>query len=337
VPDEQPPDIRDEGRQQSRMTLIALWLLLALVLAIVMYLAFRACGVRLPLLGQLDWCKPVSFSYAPEADPLEMELARLEKRLNDVRQCPVAPNPEPQPEPQPEQAALEPCPEPQDRRVILVTDVSTSMESSINLPADLEQRYNQAIASNNMLGALVLRMQVEAVTGPSRIAVAKDARTRLAADTDPDITFDFYTFAQCGAPDYLGRFEPGERQALMRRIRSVGLGPSTALADAINGIAQRLSGEPDSGEDINIVLLSDGMDTCSGDPCAAARRLNASHPDIPINVVALSRSIGAVQCVADATGGAFYPASEAGNVIQSIREAAVQDLPDHCRDPESGS
>lgn len=346
MPQDLQTDSREDGRGQSRLRLIALWLLLALVVGIALYLAFRACGVRLPLIGQLDWCKPVTFSYTQEGGALEQELARLQRQLNSLRQCPVAvvlpdtaPAPAPSPAPEtPEQVGLGPCPEPQDRRVILVADVSTSMESSINLPADLEQRYNQAIASNILLLARVLRMQVNAVPGPSRIAIAQEAMTRLADDTDADVTFDLFTFAQCGVPDYRGHFARGARQAMVREIQGIELGPSTALADAIDGVTQSLSGDraPEQNEDLNIVLLSDGMDTCNGDPCAAARRLNARFPDIPINVVALSRNIDAVQCVADATGGAFYPATEAGNVIQSIREAADQTVPDHCRDPASG-
>lgn len=332
------PQLRqDEGHRSSRVTLILLWLALVVVLAVVLYLAFRACGIRLPLIGQLDWCKPVTFSHAPDDRSLERELARLQRQLNSVRQCPAEAGPPP-PAPDPGesgQAELGPCPEPRDRRVVLVTDVSTSMDSSINLPAALERRYNQALAANNAILARVLRMQVDAVPGPSRIAIAREAMTRLAEDANADIAFDFYTFAQCGAPAYRGHFERGERQPMIGEIQGIELGPATALADAIDGVTQSLADEggPAANEDINIVLLSDGMDTCNGDPCAAARRLNSRYPGIPVNVVALSRNIGAVQCVAEATGGAFYPATEAGNVVQSIRRAAEQTVPDHCRDP----
>nr|WP_319390339.1 hypothetical protein [uncultured Cohaesibacter sp.] len=47
-----------------------------------------------------------------------------------------------------------------------------------------------------------------------------------------------------------------------------------------------------------IILVSDGKDTCDGDPCAAARQ----NADIEIDVVSLGGG-DALACVANATGG----------------------------------
>lgn len=57
-----------------------------------------------------------------------------------------------------------------------------------------------------------------------------------------------------------------------------------------------------------ILLLSDGEDSCGGDPCAVIQRIKADHPDlgIRIDVVALDvarRAQRQLACLADLTGG----------------------------------
>ena len=69
-----------------------------------------------------------------------------------------------------------------------------------------------------------------------------------------------------------------------------------------------------------MVVVSDGGDTCGGDPCAAARAAKAVKPDLTINVIDLSGGTdgGVLRCVADAGGGKVFAPSSARPDVDPI-------------------
>lgn len=75
-----------------------------------------------------------------------------------------------------------------------------------------------------------------------------------------------------------------------------------------------------------IILVSDGMETCSGDPCKVAIRLKRRYPDISIDVIGYDLSsedpsaINNLKCVALATRGRFFTADNPEQLLRSIRE-----------------
>src|SRR3546814_14980055 len=87
-------------------------------------------------------------------------------------------------------------------------------------------------------------------------------------------------------------------------FESVGFsnGGGTALARASERAGKVVAND---GESV-IVVVSDGEETCHGDPCAAARALKAAKPNAIINVIAISgdgQGRQVIPCVAPATGG----------------------------------
>jgi Ca-activated chloride channel family protein len=77
-----------------------------------------------------------------------------------------------------------------------------------------------------------------------------------------------------------------------------------------------------------IVLISDGRDTCGpADPCAVARTL--AGRDVPSRVHTIGVSLSEqsarneLRCIAEATGGTFAEALDAGSVARALRKAAA--------------
>ena len=73
----------------------------------------------------------------------------------------------------------------------------------------------------------------------------------------------------------------------------------------------------------NIVLISDGMETCGRDPCALAEALKANNIDMQFNVVGFGvgndwQAKAQLKCVAAATSGKYYDADSAGQLSNSI-------------------
>lgn len=75
-----------------------------------------------------------------------------------------------------------------------------------------------------------------------------------------------------------------------------------------------------------IVLVSDGKETCAGDPCVLARRLKEADADLTIHTVgfgvdATTRS--QLHCIASAGGGSYFDAESASGLSESMMSAAT--------------
>ena len=83
------------------------------------------------------------------------------------------------------------------------------------------------------------------------------------------------------------------------------------------------------GDKNSIVLLTDGIEECNGDPCAAAQSVKDMGLDLKINIVGFtldSRQRETIECMATATGGLYYDAADAGallGALTEVTEAAV--------------
>jgi hypothetical protein len=75
-----------------------------------------------------------------------------------------------------------------------------------------------------------------------------------------------------------------------------------------------------------IVLLSDGRETCKGDPCAAARALASADARLVIHVVGLGVDAATrtqLQCVASVARGAYFDANTGQDLAERLARAAV--------------
>lgn len=91
--------------------------------------------------------------------------------------------------------------------------------------------------------------------------------------------------------------------ALGQRLRALMPRGKTPLADALRRAAAEI---PATAEEADIVLVTDGLETCGGDPCAVAAELAAEGVPIRAHVVGFGLTEGEVRqiaCVAENTGG----------------------------------
>ena len=98
-------------------------------------------------------------------------------------------------------------------------------------------------------------------------------------------------------------------------------GGRTPLAESVQLALHSLKQSPRPAQ---IVVLTDGEDTCGGDPCRLARRIKAQTPGINIHVVGFrlpsnSESTG-VRCLAGETGGMFVTAETTDELTYVLRQ-----------------
>ncbi len=218
------------------------------------------------------------------------------------------------------------CADPAAVDVAIVVDTSLSMLWPGSMDAAAEAATMQRIERE--AGPLdepagrerLLRELTATPASEQRMEVAR--RTALAVlDTMPArARVQLFSFTGAGVPlgqaprvscevSAIGQFDNSSRarlQAALRGLQSDAQG--TPLALSIERGAAAVRNRPPETPGM-VVVITDGTETCSGDPCAAARVARNADPGLTISVVDIA-SNRQVECLAEATGGrVFSPAA----------------------------
>lgn len=97
----------------------------------------------------------------------------------------------------------------------------------------------------------------------------------------------------------------------------------TPLSAAVKRAAEELRTSEDKA---NVILITDGLETCKADPCAVAAELKKSAIGLTVHVVGfgLSDAEGKqVACVAENTGGKYFPASDAKGLEDALKRTVA--------------
>ena len=117
-----------------------------------------------------------------------------------------------------------------------------------------------------------------------------------------------------------GKAAPATLEAV-RKVTAQGYTPITWVIEQAAG---DLANE--SSADKLVVLVSDGKETCEGDPCAAARALASSGAKVAIHTIGFGVDSAArlqLECIAKATGGTYFPAESAADLAAALKTATV--------------
>lgn len=93
----------------------------------------------------------------------------------------------------------------------------------------------------------------------------------------------------------------------------------TPLTEAVRQAAVALRVQERGG---TIILVTDGIETCGGDPCALAAELEATNTAFTAHVVGFDLRTPSerarVACIAERTGGLFVPAADADELARAL-------------------
>jgi hypothetical protein len=131
----------------------------------------------------------------------------------------------------------------------------------------------------------------------------------------------------------VGYFGPEQRGALVARLRGLRApkADETTGAPLADGIAKAARMVDGVKRDAMMLVISDGEESCRGDPCAAAAAVARAKPRLCINVLYITGT-GAGDCVARATGGKVFTARNAREVTTMMNRAAQDAMaPAACR------
>ncbi|MFZ1414657.1 MAG: VWA domain-containing protein [Defluviicoccus sp.] len=225
---------------------------------------------------------------------------------------------------------LPPCPG--ERSPEEAPDVAIVLDSSgsMGFPASMTNRdVRSEIARQIMQGVFgpAAGMVMPRHSGPSRLDEAKKGINNVVRSLPGDVDVGLVVLKRCPTADNLGFFPPSQRGALTRQVDGLRPMQGTPLAQGITQAGSMVEGGKAPGV---IVVISDGEDSCGGDPCQAARALKAAKPNVTINVVDIVGS-NAARCVAQVTGGQILTPEDGLAFEKTIRKATTEALkPPHC-------
>lgn len=133
-------------------------------------------------------------------------------------------------------------------------------------------------------------------------------------------------YADCQQSALLVPIGKNNRRSVIEKVRTLrahGLTPLTyALTQAEHDL--RYCNGPKT-----IILISDGAETCGGDPCAYIDRLAQLGIKIKVDIVGLGlkrdhEAKAQLGCIAKASGGNYYDANTAADLVNSISNSVKQ-------------
>lgn len=242
--------------------------------------------------------------------------------------------------PPPVARPVEPCSTaplgPRPGEVALLFDASGSMRYSLGASEDEIEQLNGRFSFSQLMRQFATPPQAQhpevrrLTREPTRISTARQAAVAVVERMPPDLGIGLVMADQCPQARSLGMFAPPRRPALVESLQRIEPRLGTPLADGLAKAARLVDG---TSQEALIVVISDGTESCGGDPCRTAQELARRKPKLKINVVDIMGA-GAGNCLARATGGRVYTATNAEEVATMTRQASQEAIgPADCRKP----
>lgn len=195
----------------------------------------------------------------------------------------------------------------------------TLLACILALPAAAQDRPNTILVmdgSGSMWGQ---------IDGVAKITIAQDVVSDLLNTLPGEQRIGLTAYghrARGDCTDIETIVAPAEntRAAIAAAVSGIKPLGKTPMTDAVIAAAEALRYTEDSA---TVILVSDGVETCNPDPCAAARLLEESGIDFTAHVIGFdvgadAKARAQMQCIADETGGMFIPAANAGELAQAL-------------------
>jgi len=119
----------------------------------------------------------------------------------------------------------------------------------------------------------------------------------------------------------MGRHDGPQMAQRLRQLNPRGMTPLT------ESLRQARAQIPATAESADIVLVTDGLETCQGDPCALAAEIAAEGIDIRAHVVGFGMSrmeVESLSCITRATGGQLFETHSGADLVKALQTVSEQ-------------
>src|SRR5690606_3421507 len=174
----------------------------------------------------------------------------------------------------------------------------------------------------------------EQIDGQTKLKIAQDAVGALVGKWDAKVPLGLTAYGHqgtgCTDIQTLVPVAAPVSSSFMTQVNGLVAKGKTPLTDAVIAAAEQLDYENNQA---TIILVSDGEETCGGDPCEMARVLEEKGIDLTVHVVGFSVTgdDSRLSCIATNTGGQYKKVEDAaelnealGSVVKEVEESKVR-------------
>jgi Ca-activated chloride channel family protein len=166
------------------------------------------------------------------------------------------------------------------------------------------------------------------IDGKPKLEIAREALAEVLktfpADTELGlIAYGHRSKGSCDDIETLVAPATGTAPAIAAAADKMQFLGKTPLTDAVRRAAAELHS---TEEKATVVLITDGIETCEGDPCALAQELETSGVDFTAHVVGfgLTKDEGnQVACLAEDTGGQYITADDLDSLTVALQATVI--------------
>lgn len=207
---------------------------------------------------------------------------------------------------------------------------SAAAQAAVHIPAQAAQNVPAAAASGRPL-VIVLdtsgSMQDDDGNGTIKLAGAQAALSQVIRGQRPGASIGLWTYpsdGDCAPGAFNIPVKELEQRSMIRTIRGLTAGGGTPTGEALRAVVDQLTEEGYEGA--TILLISDGLSTCESDPCEVAQDITTEGFDLTVQAAGFQISpegLAELQCIADATGGQTYEATDADQ-LEAVADEATR-------------
>ncbi|SFR37231.1 Ca-activated chloride channel family protein [Yoonia tamlensis] len=172
------------------------------------------------------------------------------------------------------------------------------------------------------------------IDGVAKITIAQEVVAELLSDFPADQGLGLTVYGHrergnCTDIETIVAPAPGTAASIVDAVNAIKPLGKTPMTDAVIAAAEALRYTEDSA---TVILVSDGVETCNPDPCAAARLLEEAGINFTAHVVGFDvddpEAIAQMQCLAEETGGKFLTAANAAELDLAMTQMVSAPAPE---------
>ena len=174
--------------------------------------------------------------------------------------------------------------------------------------------------------------------GAVKIDAAKEAVSQVVSKLPADARLSFRAYGHqshrskkdCKDTQLLVDFAPARdaRLPIEEKMKSLKAQGYTPISYVLELAAKDVAGE--GAQNRSVVLVSDGKETCQGDPCAVARALAKADSKLVVHTIGFGVDAAAkyqLQCIAKVARGKYFEASSTQELASALGTAAQAPAP----------
>ncbi len=173
------------------------------------------------------------------------------------------------------------------------------------------------------------------IDGENKIVIARRVLKELIGELPAGSELGLVAYGHrregdCDDIETITPLGPADKAALVARIDGLNPKGKTPITGAVGAAFEGVRGREGK---TTILLVSDGIETCGGDPCAAVREAKAAGIDFVMHVVGFDvakEDVSQLECAAQAGGGLYLDAENADELSDALDQAvaAAEEIPD---------